>query len=407
MTDPRTIVERELERVELRPFTLDGFHRRRDRKRRNERITAGLVAAAIGIAGVAFAVRALDTAEERTPASMPRNGDIVFQVGADLYAVHPDGSGDREFRTLAQQMVGLPHALAWSPDGTRLVIGYGEPPNVISRGLSTLYLMNADGTHLRELARCPRIEGYGDCDVYDRSDLAWSPDGSRIAFASDGSVDVLDVESGDMQRLVRCPECYRGDDGSADPAWSPEGSQIAFGTNGSLDVVNADGSGRVSIADEVDDVQHPAWSPDGSSIAFSASDGIYVVGADGSGLARLVSQLADTRQLGAPVWSPDGTHIAYMQAAQVRTYPREATVWIMNADGTDPVAIYRESRSGTSYGPVWSPDGRYLAFTTLTLEGPDPADRQGLFVIGTDGTVVQHLAKAIGPPAWQPLPGSP
>ena len=52
MADPRSVVERELHRVELRPFTLDGFYRRRDRKRRNQRIAAGVVGIAIFVAAI-------------------------------------------------------------------------------------------------------------------------------------------------------------------------------------------------------------------------------------------------------------------------------------------------------------------------------------------------------------------
>src|SRR5215207_3130183 len=52
MSDPRSVLERAMERVELRPFTLDGFHTRRERKRRNQRIAAGVVGIAVFVAAV-------------------------------------------------------------------------------------------------------------------------------------------------------------------------------------------------------------------------------------------------------------------------------------------------------------------------------------------------------------------
>src|SRR4029450_1323554 len=47
MPETRQLLERVMERVELRPFTLEGFRDRRDRKRRNQRIAAGIVGIAV------------------------------------------------------------------------------------------------------------------------------------------------------------------------------------------------------------------------------------------------------------------------------------------------------------------------------------------------------------------------
>ena len=52
MPETRPLLERVMERVELRPFTLEGFHDRRDRKRRNQRIAAGVVGITVFVAAV-------------------------------------------------------------------------------------------------------------------------------------------------------------------------------------------------------------------------------------------------------------------------------------------------------------------------------------------------------------------
>ncbi len=70
MSEMRQVVERELERVDLRPFTLDGFHRRRDRKRRNRRIRAVAAAVVIAVVVDGGLVRAFSRSEAPTiPAS--------------------------------------------------------------------------------------------------------------------------------------------------------------------------------------------------------------------------------------------------------------------------------------------------------------------------------------------------
>ena len=54
MPETRPLLESVMERVELRPFTLEGFHDRRDHKRRNQRIAAGAVGIAVFVAAVWF-----------------------------------------------------------------------------------------------------------------------------------------------------------------------------------------------------------------------------------------------------------------------------------------------------------------------------------------------------------------
>ena len=68
MAEARSLLEREMERVELRPFTLDGFYGRRDRKRRNQRIAAGIVGIAVFVAAVALVAGLSSFDRGETPA---------------------------------------------------------------------------------------------------------------------------------------------------------------------------------------------------------------------------------------------------------------------------------------------------------------------------------------------------
>ncbi|HET7237019.1 MAG TPA: hypothetical protein VFK59_11390 [Actinomycetota bacterium] len=71
MPNDRSLLEREMERIELRPFTLDGFHRQRERKQRNQRVAAGIFGIAVfALAAIGF-VRLLGS--EGTPASDPQS----------------------------------------------------------------------------------------------------------------------------------------------------------------------------------------------------------------------------------------------------------------------------------------------------------------------------------------------
>lgn len=71
MTRERSILERQLDQVELRPFTLEGFHRRRERKQRNRRIAAGVVGLMVAVAGAGGLVGAFSPGT--VPAGDPRS----------------------------------------------------------------------------------------------------------------------------------------------------------------------------------------------------------------------------------------------------------------------------------------------------------------------------------------------
>jgi hypothetical protein len=71
MPDDRSLLERELQRVELRPFTLDGFHRDRRRKERNRRIANALVALLVAGVAIGGVLRAFSSGS--VPATDPRN----------------------------------------------------------------------------------------------------------------------------------------------------------------------------------------------------------------------------------------------------------------------------------------------------------------------------------------------
>jgi len=103
------------------------------------------------------------------------------------------------------------------------------------------------------------------------------------------------------------------------PAWSPDGSRLAFAeqqSNGKWAIVTMgfDGNGRSRVTSAQISAQEPAWSPDGKRIAFILQGldraSVAITDADGGGN---VEQLTDTQELFAarPTWSPGGTSIAF------------------------------------------------------------------------------------------------
>ena len=122
-------------------------------------------------------------------------------------------------------------------------------------------------------------------------------------------------------------------------------------------------------------------------IAFAVHHGdgdapwdIYVVRTDGRWVVKKTTKGLDEDD---PVWSPDGRHIAF----DGWTIPggADTSIYTMNPDGTHRRRIAR------GYGPQWSPDGRRIAY-----DGSN-----GVYVINVDGTGKKRVARG-GGPRWSP-----
>ena len=134
--------------------------------------------------------------------------------------------------------VGSPPAigaeLQWSPDGSLIAVETG----------SGAFVVRPDGTSLRRVL----AGGYG---------IAWSPDSRLLAVAGGhvaegyrfGDVSVVRVDGTGLRRIARCPCTFRGATGQY-LAWSPDGSRIAYisGRGNSVSTIGPDGSGAVAVA---------------------------------------------------------------------------------------------------------------------------------------------------------------
>jgi Tol biopolymer transport system component len=246
-------------------------------------------------------------------------------------------------------------------------------------GNAVLYVASGNGTGAHPLTPA----GVG---AY-QGDVAWSPDGTRLAFTC-GNFELC-TASADGTGVARLTTSTWPSSWSYDfePAWSPDGTRIVFngkrGTSSTgLWIVNADGTGIQKLVDSEADEGRPEWSPDGLRIVYnrdtSTDTDLWVVNADGTGAQRLTSGKAYESD---PDWSPDGATIAYERGTDA-SYKSE--LWLMSATGGG------QRRLTAGEEPSWAPDGSFLHFS-----GPQGPDDE-LFSIRADGTQRTRLTKSPG-----------
>ena len=304
----------------------------RTRGRHPRRAAAALVV--IGLIGAA-------TASPSSATSAPANGRIAFARATPdrendrTYTANADGTDVREL--LPGFTSGSPH---WSPDGRSVAVisGLGAPCPPTCTG-NTVIIDPTDGSYRVLPSRgFPAVSTF--CSI-------WSPDATH--FLCDGENDdnsavngIYTIRSSDGGGLTRITDS----DGMTDSpmAWSPDGSKIAFGRfdqgnctkRSAVYVVNLDGTDLHRITPWGFCDGEGSWSPDGSKIAFVKPDGsIFTVHPDGTGLAQLPLATHSRSFAGDVAWSPDGAQMVFILTLQTGAHSFVTGLGTANADGTN------------------------------------------------------------------------
>ncbi|MCP4598645.1 DUF5050 domain-containing protein [Neptuniibacter sp.] len=201
---------------------------------------------------------------------------VVFTSSDGIYTMRDDGS---ERRKVHDYSLTIPR---WSPNGQYIAFGAEE------NGKGVIYVINADGTEVRQVAQSRGSSMYS--SLY----LDWSPDSKRITFRAmlddnNYEIAVANVDGSDEIILTNTPT---KDDW---PSWSPDGRQIVFYSdrdgNSEIYKMNADGSDQVRLTHNSTSDMSPKWSPDGARIAFVSGDfgdkQVFIMNANGSARTQL------------------------------------------------------------------------------------------------------------------------
>jgi TolB protein len=195
----------------------------------------------------------------------PDGNWIVYQDrindNSEVCLIRSDGIGEVMNLTNNPARDGGP---SWSPDGSKILFVSNRDGNY---DLTQLYMMNGDGSNQHRIYYSNAISAYA----------TWSPDGKHIAFANDkeddrtGNFEIFTIEPETTEPEKRLTFRRQYD---ISPAYSPDGSRIAFAShsdgNWEIYVMNADGSRQIRLTRDLADDGDPTWSPDGKRIIFTS-----------------------------------------------------------------------------------------------------------------------------------------
>jgi tricorn protease-like protein len=302
--------------------------------------------------------------------------------------------------TLNRTISPLHHAVAFTrllpgadqADVYRIDPGQSEE-RLIRAGVLDFALLSPDGTQFTDFA--PTSDGRGSACIF-------NVDGSgyRVLPVADPTLELPGgTWSAGESRIVS---------GGGDPK---DPSRTGLYSRRS-----SDGGGLIRLTDAGTRADLPIQSsPDGSKILFfrpdaknetsdSAAQDVFVVGADGSQLTRLTPPGTTTAVVfsyDSVSWSPDSTQVAVAAANGPFWRTTVHSVYVANADGS---SFTRVGPFGNIWDAVWSPDGRWIAFSMATNATGDLFE---LYLMHPDGSGLRRLTPGTDRlwslhPTWSP-----
>ena len=224
--------------------------------------------------------------------------------------------------------------------------------------------------------------------------LFWTPDSSSVLFSHGHSIRKVDAEGCLVQTVL-----------NANPGSS------SLGPHGFLYGFHAD------------------LSPDGAQLAYASCEfftqyesfdqekfgqlgrewyergkyqyEIAVSGIDGGNVQRLTH---NRRLDHYPAWSPDGERIAYISPSDPGPTVRQGARQLnsMSANGSDVQRISSKALAVALYPPVWSPNGKRVAFLVHGGGNLHPGEPLVLYTVRHDGTELSRVGETTVAPTWSP-----
>jgi Tol biopolymer transport system component len=332
--------------------------------------------------------------------SRPTNGQsIIMDLHGFLYRLPGDG-GQAERITSIDQDAARPEI---SPNGQQIAF---QSYNADNGGYFHIKLVNPDGSGIRDLTN----------DNFDYREPAWSPDGKRVAFATDRptgqnrpplqdaalesyNIWSEDVATGEMKLWADTETAEE-----AEPTWSPDGTEIAYVVSNRVEAVNEAGARRTIIPQRSGlTINSPSFAPNGTDIAYIGSSGMQSNLWVGD---RQITSGQDVFRFTRPQWisaseimyAADGKiRIIDVNSGEHRDVPFSAVLEMPAISYKKKKHVLDANGSQKALGivtPMLSPDGDHVVFQALN----DLWDME----IGRKPRRLTHDSFYEVEPAWSP-----
>jgi Tol biopolymer transport system component len=376
-------VERAAERFSAPQGSFERLTHRRNRKRRDQRIRAGVLGIAIAIAVGWLGVNAIRStpipADDPTPAPAPVSlGALAYGVDGDIYVSEWDGSNPlriadgrppSDCRDIGEYWAEGP---IWSPDGRYLAYRHTDCEGARDAWWDVV-ISDAEGNVVASF----HSEGW---------QISWSPDSTRVAvWVHWGETIGVYGLDGERQALLTVPPGM-GSPGDHDPMWQPDGESLLIPN--AVEIPLDGSSPRRLPWDRAS--AFTTYSPDGSRVAYTARRALVVAAADGSDPQEVFGEWAAW-----PVWSPAGDRLAFVPNAFRDWVPHQLRVLDM---GTGTVTLLAEWDGSEWISLIgFSPDGERILFSRTGDAGAAPSS---LWSINADGSDLRRLVAGTAQGDW-------